>query len=309
MNKAIIIGHKNPDTDSVVASLVAEDYFKNILKINAKAARAGELNNETKFVLKKFKVAAPPLKKYLKDEESLILVDHNEKDQAIDGLNMSKVEVVIDHHKIVFETEKPILFKAEPVGSTSSILAKMYKEAGKKISKINAGLLLAGILSDTLNLTSPTTTDLDRKIVDELNKVARISLKIFAGDLFSAKSSLKGISLADITTKDYKLFVLGKHKLGIGVWETTNPDSIGSKKKEIIELLKKRKEKEGLDYMLFFVVDIIKQYSELYVVGEKEKELVEKVFKAKTIGDTILLKSIVSRKKQIVPPLTEELTK
>lgn len=309
MEKIIILGHKNPDTDSIVSSLAAEDYFKKILKIGVKSCRAGELNNETKFVLKEFKVEAPLMVSALTGEEKVILVDHNELEQAVSNLKFSQIEKIIDHHKLSARTEKPIFCRVEPLGSTSSLLAKMYAESGKKIPFKIARLLAAGILSDTLNLTSPTSTKEDKKILDKLNKTAKINIKKFVKDLFAAKSSLEGISLKDIIDQDYKLFEMGKYKVGVGVWETTNPESVNSKKTEIIQALREQKTKEGMDYLFFMVVDIIKQESAMYVIGEAEKELAEKVFKEAVKNDFLTLKNVVSRKKQIIPPLTAELTK
>jgi len=309
MKKVIIIGHKCPDTDSIVASLVAADYCKSVLKIDAKASRAGELNNETKFVLQELKEKAPALIKSLKNNESVILVDHNEKDQAVDGLQVSQLEAIIDHHKIVLATEKPIAIRIEPWGSTSSVLAKMYQEAGKKISPKIAKLILAGILSDTWNLISPTSTEVDKKLLGELNKIAKINIKDFFQKMMAAKSSLKGISLETLVSQDYKLFEMGKYKVGIGVWETTGPQAVNKKKEKIVELLKAKKAKEKPDYMFFFVVDILKQESWLYLIGEEEKKLAGKVFQGEDKDGLVHLKGIVSRKKQIIPPFTKELTK
>ncbi len=309
MKKAIVIGHKCPDTDSVVASLVAADYGKSVLKIDAKAYRAGELNNETKFVLEALKEKAPALVKSLKGNESVILVDHNEKDQAVDGLQVSQLEMIVDHHKIVLATEKPIAIRTEPWGSTSSVLAKMYQEAGKKISSRIAKLLLAGILSDTWNLVSPTSTEVDRKLLSELNKIAKINIKDFFQKMMVAKSSLKGISLDTLISQDYKLFEMGKYKTGIGVWETTGPEAVNEKKEKILELLKAKKAEEKVDYVFFFVVDILKQESFLYIIDEEEKTLAGKVFQGKEKDGLIYLKGIVSRKKQIAPAIEKSLTK
>lgn len=309
MKKVIIIGHEGPDTDCTVASLIAEDYCRNVLKINAQAKRLGELNNETKFVLRKLGINAPALVKSVPNNESLILIDHNEKQQSINGLDFSRVEMIIDHHKVVMETEKPLSMRAEPWGSSSSVLAKMYQEAGRKISSKIAKMMLAGILSDTLNLTSPTTTDFDKQLVKKLNKVAKLDIKKFVQEMFAAKSSLKGISLDILISQDYKLFEMGKYKTGIGVWETTNPESVNKEKDKIMPLLQKKKNKDKVDYLFFFVVDILKQASFLYVIGEKEKNVAEKVFAGEKKDGLVYLPGIVSRKKQMNPPIIKELTK
>jgi len=307
--KIIVIGHKNPDTDSIVASLVGADYCKNVLKQAAVAARAGNINKETKFILDKFKVSAPAMFRPAGANDGIVLVDHNEAGQLADGLDFSKVERIIDHHKLQVITEKPIDCRVETVGSTSSLLARLYKEAGRKIPAVMAKLLVAGILSDTLNLTSPTTTEADKKTAKELNKTAKLKLAEFAKEMFAAKSDLSGVSIETVVNSDYKLFKMGKNNVGAAVWETADPISVEAYKEKIVNFLKDKKTKEGLDYMFFFVVDIFKQNSVLYAFSEKEKLMAEKVFKVKTKTDEILLPGIVSRKKQIIPPLTEELAK
>lgn len=306
--KTIVIGHKNPDTDSIVSSIVAADYLKNVTKQEAVPNRAGNLNNETKFVLTKFKIAVPSLFRGVKGKDRVTLVDHNETSQIAENLSFSQVERIIDHHKVQVATETPISCRMEPIGSTSSLLFKMYQEAGKKISPTNAKLMLAGVLSDTLNLTSPTTTEEDKKIVKELNKIAKLNISEFVKEMFAAKSSLKGISIKDIISLDYKIFEMGKNRVGIGTWETTNPEVVNEKKEEIVKALGEKKQSEKLDYIFFMVVDIIKQNCFMYIITEKEKALAEKVFKGKVANDLMILSGVVSRKKQIVPPLTEELS-
>ncbi|MCX6762744.1 MAG: manganese-dependent inorganic pyrophosphatase [Candidatus Moranbacteria bacterium] len=309
MEKYIIIGHKNPDTDSIVSAIVAQDYFKEVLDKDAKAYRAGELNNESRFVLDKYDIKAPELVSEANKNDRIALVDHNETTQTFDKLNFSQVEYIFDHHKLSLSTEKPIYLRNEPLGSTSSLLAKMFKENRRDVSEKNAKLLLAGILSDTLNFTSPTTTDEDKRIVSELNDIAKVDIKRFVGEMFEAKSSLEGISTSDIINLDYKIFNIGKYKVGVGTWETTSPATVNVKKNEIFNLLKKKKETEHLDYLYFMIVDILRQNCDLYIISEDEKMLAEKVFGGKTENGVMFLDGVVSRKKQIAPPLTEALTK
>lgn len=308
MGKLVVVGHKNPDTDSIVSALTAVDYFKNVLNIPAEAFRSGKLNNETKFVLETVGVKSPKLISLSDTQNTIALVDHNEIDQAFDELDFAKVSYVFDHHKLSVQTEKPIFFRAEPLGSTASLIAKMFNEKNAKISKITAELLIAGILSDTLNMVGPTTTLEDKEIISSLNKIAQINIQDFADRMFTAKSSLEGISVQEIITLDYKAFKTGKFKIGIGTWETTLPESVNEKKEEIIEALKAKKENEKLDYLFFMVVDILKQNSYLYIISENEKGLAEKIFKSKIENDLMFLKNIVSRKKQIIPPLMKELS-
>lgn len=307
MTKLSVVGHKNPDTDSIVSALSAVEYFKKVHGIQAQAFRAGEPNNEAKFIFRKFGVEMPEIIK--KAEGKVALVDHNETTQTFDGLDFDQVEYILDHHKMSVKTERPIFVRMEPIGSTSSLIGKLMISLGKDISEQTAKLLLAGILSDTLNFTSPTTTEKDKEIAAKLNEIAKINIESFVSEMFEAKSSLDGISIEEIITLDYKVFELGGKKIGVGTWETTGPESVNSKKVEIMEALKSEKEKNNLDFILFMVVDILKQVSYMYVVSESEKELAEKVFKVEAVDGLMELPGVVSRKKQVMPPLTQELEK
>lgn len=309
MNKIIIIGHKNPDTDSIISAIAAEEFFTSVLGKECKAYRAGMLNNETKFILEKWSVEVPPLFGAEIDAESIALVDHNEIAQTADGLNYAKVDYMIDHHKLAVTTEKPLYVRTEPIGSTSSLLAKMFFEKGAVPSEVTAKLLLSGILSDMLNFTSPTTTDEDKKLATKLNEIAKLDVESYVQEMFKAKSSLEGISTEEITTLDYKEFEMGSKKVGIGTWETTLPESVNERKDEIFQILVRRKESEKLDHIFFMVVDIIEGNCQMYIIGEDEKNLAEKVFGAKSEDGVMTLAGVVSRKKQIVPQLTEELSK
>ncbi len=306
MKKVIIVGHKNPDTDSVISAIAAQELFSK-LGFETVAKRAGEANNETKFILKKLGIAMPELVTALQEDETVMLVDHNEESQSFDQLDYAKVSHIIDHHKLSLKTEAPIFCRVEPVGSTASLLAKMFFENGVVLSQKIAQLLMAGILSDTLNLTSPTTTIEDKDLLEKLNGIAKMDVNGFVVEMFAAKSSLDGISVEDIIRIDYKTFEMGKYNVGVGTWETTLPESVSAKKTEIMQALRHEKEAVKLDYIFFMVVDILKQNCQLYLVGEKEQTLAVKIFAGKITNNEMFLPGVVSRKKQIVPQLTEAL--
>ncbi len=308
MPRLIVLGHKNPDTDAIVSSLVLADYFQNNLQLSAKALRLGELNNETKYVLENFRVKLPSMIRRIERDEKVALVDHNEVGQSWSGLDFSQVAYIFDHHKLAIETEKPIFMRVEPLGSTASLLAKMFQEKKVVISKVNAKLLLAGILSDTLNLSSPTTTVEDEKIVTDLNKIAQIDLANLVEEMFAAKSSLSGISIEDIISLDYKEFITNKARVGVGVWETTLPNEVNKKKALIWSALEKQKKENQLNYLFFMVVDILEKNSYLYLINKKETELAETIFQGKVKDQVMFLKGIVSRKKQVVPALIKKLS-
>ncbi len=308
-NKTISIGHKNPDTDSVLSAILVSRFGKKIFGLDAEAVTAGSINNETKYILNLLKIKKPRILKKIKNEK-VVLVDTNEPSQIINGLTEENLMAIIDHHNLGgLKSTKPIYTRIEPIGCTGSVIYKILREKNIKIDKTSAILMIAGIISDTLNFHSPSATKEDKKIFKELNKIAKLEIKEFIKNLFAAKSSLKGISIKDIADKDYKKFEMGESKVGIGVWETTDPESVNSQKDKIIKELIKKKRKEKMDYMFFAVVDIIRNNSYLYVIGDEEEVLARKIFNIKAEKNIMFLKKVVSRKKQVVPQLRSELRK
>ncbi|MCK5332786.1 manganese-dependent inorganic pyrophosphatase [Candidatus Parcubacteria bacterium] len=308
-NKIISIGHRNPDTDSALSAILVARFGRKIFGVEIEPVVAGDVNNETKYILEKLKIKKPRVLKSVK-KETVILVDTTEPKQIIDGLTEDNLMAIIDHHNLGgLKSSKPIFTRVESIGCTGSVIYKILKEKNVKIDKTSAVLMITCIISDTLNFSSPTSTTDDKKIFKELNQIAKLDMKKFVSDLFFAKSSLKGISLDDIISKDYKQFEMGKYKVGIGVWETTAPETVNVQKDEIIKSLGEKKNQEKMDYMFFAVVDIIKNNSDLYIIGDEEEGLAKDIH-GYNINDSIMfLKNIVSRKKQLVPPLMNKLGK
>ncbi len=308
-SKIISIGHKNPDTDSVLSAILVSRFGKKIFGFGIEAVVADDINNETKFVLDFLKLKKPRLLKKIKNE-SVVLVDTTEPKQIIDGLTEDNLMAVIDHHNLGgLKSSKPIYTRIEPIGCTGSVIYKILLEKNIKIDKISAILMIVCILSDTLNFNSPTATIDDKKILKELNRIAKLDIKKFVSELFTAKSSLKGISVDDIISKDYKQFDMGKYKVGIGVWEITDPETVNIQKNKIIPALIKKKRGEKMDYIFFATVDIMKNNSYLYIIGDEENILSKKVFSGKSKDSIMFLKGVISRKKQLVPVLMKELGK
>ena len=306
-NKTIAIGHKNPDTDSALSAILVSRFGKRIFGADVKAAIAGDINNETRYILNFLKIKKPGILKKIKNEK-VILVDTTEPNQIIKGLTEDNLLAVIDHHNLGgLKSSKPIYCRIEPIGCTGSVIYKILREKNIKIDKTSAIIIITCIVSDTLNFNSPTTTNEDRKILKELNKIARLNIKKFVKDLFAAKSNLKGISVKDIIEKDYKQFEMGGNKVGIGVWETTDPEGVNLQKDKIIKALVSKKKKEKLDYLFFAAVDILKNNSYLYLIGGKENIAAEDIFGGENKDGVMFLKGVVSRKKQVVPQLRREL--
>lgn len=305
--KILIIGHKNPDTDSVVAALAYTQLKKELDKDNDYQAGAfGSLNKETKFILDYFKIDYPLVIQDLKDwQGGIILLDHTEPSQLPDGLNTDKIIEILDHHRLGgLQTANQIFARIEPVGATSTIVAKMFRENQIIPNQKVASLIIAGIISDTLFLQGPTTTEEDKKIIQELNQIAQIdNLEDLANRMFEAKSDLSDVPISEILTKDYKEFNFGSKKVGIGVCETIKPESVLKFKKELIEEMQKLKEKDGLDLIYFMVTDILNKKSQMIILGDEEQKVAEEVFGGVTNDSLLDMGNIISRKKEVVPPL------
>ena len=312
-----ICGHKNPDTDSIVSAIVIADYFNKTGK-KAKAIRVGKINRETEFVLKQAKTKSPSLKLRRAKPPALIkslankqvfLVDHNELEQAGDGIDKAEIVGVLDHHRLSgdIKTSLPIYFRVEPVGCASTLIFKLFQEKEISLNKKQAFLLLCAILSDTLKFNSPTTTKEDIKIAKKLSEICKQNINKLAEKMFQAKSDISGINLKDLILQDYKKFNGSGKDFGIGVCETVLPETVLEKKQEILKLLPQIKKQKRLDLIFFAVVDIIKKQTYLFVVGEKEKLIAEKGFNKKSKDNLIFLPGIVSRKIQIAPRIINAL--
>ncbi len=302
--KIRVIWHKNPDTDSIVSAILFAEYLNKTWQ-KAKAHKLWKLNNETKFLLKLLKEKKPKTIEILEAWTKIALVDHNEKSQTIDNIDELDIEYVIDHHKIDFSTEVPINIRMEKLCSTASVIYKMYKEANLEIDTRTAILMLAAIISDSLMFKSPTTTKFDIEIAEKLQKIAKIEdVEKFAMDMFNAKSDLWDISAEKVVKYDYKNFEVNNKNFWIWTLETTNPNYAFWRKDEILEAMKEIKEKEKLDFILFSVVDIIKENNTSFVLNWEDSIIVEEVFGVKVESNEVDLGRRLSRKKQIAPDLT-----
>ncbi len=298
-----VIGHKKPDTDSAVAAVMFAKFLQSEKK-EAEGFVAGKENNETNFLFSYFGIDLPQEKEEIREDEEVFLVDHNDLAQSI--AKKENIIGVLDHHLLSgLKTDKTIFFRVEDVGSTSTLVYKMMKERGLDIAEKDAGLLLGGIISDTLNLTSPTTTTEDIDSLYELAKIAKIDTESFAEKMFEVKSDFSNKNIKDILTDDLKEYDFGNKKIGIGVAETTSLKYFQENEEEILKELKKIKEGGDYDALYFGVVDILSKNTYLYSTTKEEDLVVEKIFKVKKDGASFFLPEVTSRKKQIAPPISE----
>ncbi|MBA2860319.1 manganese-dependent inorganic pyrophosphatase [Methanococcus maripaludis] len=298
-----VVGHKNPDSDSI-CSAIALAYF-----LDAFPARLGELNPESQFILKRFGLMEPELIKTAEGKE-LFLVDHAEKSQNLDDFDKGKLIGIIDHHKIGISTSEPIIYLSKPVGSTASVISELYFRGildiiggkNKELKADIAGVLLSAILSDTLLFKSPTATPLDKELAEKLAKIAEISdITAYGMEMLTAKSTVGKMTPEEILNIDYKPFDMSGKKVGIGQAEVIDISEVASKKEAIQNLIDEMIEKEGYDLVLFLVTDIMREGSEVLVAGNKSA--FETAFKLKLDGKSVFIDGMMSRKKQVVPPL------
>ena len=308
-----VVGHKNPDTDSIGSAIVVAYLWnkwretgkmKDVMNVDEEAipARQGDPNPETEFVLNKLGFELPEL---LTDGagKKLILVDHSEKSQTVDNIDQAEIVAIIDHHKIGdITTPNPILFINLPVGCTMTVLKILFDVTGVEIPPNIAGLMLAGILSDTVAFKSVTTTEKCKKVAEELAKIAGIDdMMAFAMEMFKAKSDVAGKSPRDLLFRDYKDFDMSGKKVGIGQIEVVDLSLLDEIKDALYEEMKKVKEEGGYHSIFLMLTDIMKEGTELLCVTD-DPEVVEKAFGKKLEGKSVWLDGVMSRKKQVVPP-------
>lgn len=239
----------------------------------------------------------------------VILVDHNERQQSANDIDQVQVLEVIDHHRIAnFETSGPLYYRAEPVGCTATILNKMYKENGKTISKNIAGLMLSAIISDSLLFKSPTCTEQDVAAARELAAIAGVDAEKYGLDMLKAGADLSDKSIEELLSLDAKEFTMGSAKVEIAQVNAVDVNDVLSRQAEVEAALSDMIAKKGLDLFVFVVTDILNSNSVAIALGSKS-DAVEKAYNVSLENNTALLKGVVSRKKQIVPVLTETLSK
>lgn len=232
----------------------------------------------------------------------IIMVDHNEFSQAVTGIDQAEIMEIIDHHRLGnTQTSAPIFFINEPVGSTCTIVSRRFFTEGVKITPRIAGLLISGIISDTLFLKSPTATDIDRNVLEKLNQIAKLDLADYAYRLLEAGTNLEGRTADEILTEDFKEYELKKSKIGIGQVEVISFDGIYKKRKELESALQKTMKKRNLDFIGLLITDITYSTSQLFFNGSKQ--LCSKLDYHLLEERIAELKGIVSRKKQLIPHL------
>ena len=300
-NKVLIFGHKNPDTDTICSAMVKEILNKKNGCEKSKAVRLGNVNKETQYVLNYLKLEAPELIEKVEEGQEVILVDHNEFNQSVEGLEKAKILEVVDHHRISnFETSEPLYYTARPFGCTSTILFEEFKASGIKIEKTEAILMASAIISDTLLLKSPTTTDHDRKALEELGKIAGINIEEYGLEMLKAGTDLDDFSAEELINLDAKSLDKDGTKFVIAQVNTVSIEDVLKRQNELEEAIQNAIAEKGLSLFVLAITDILNSNSEIIALGTKT-DAVEKAFDKKLENNRAFLEGVVSRKKQLLP--------
>lgn len=308
MSKVFITGHKNPDTDSICSAL-SYAALKQAQGVEAVAVRLGEVGKEAQYALDYFQVEAPELIASVEEKQAVMLVDHNEPAQSVDGLDKAELLEIVDHHRLGgLNTANPIFVHIEPVGCTATIITKMFDCQKVELPKKIAGLLLSAIVSDTVLFKSPTCTEQDKAAAEKLAVIAGVNLKEYGMAMLKAGADLGDLTPAQIAKTDSKPFYFGKYKAIVAQISVMDTADILAKKAELVAAMQELCQNEGYDMSLLMVTDIMEESTELVFVGEP-KQLIADAFGKDASGDSIYLPGVMSRKKQIVPQLTEAAAK
>lgn len=299
MEKILVIGHKNPDTDSICSSLAMANLQTKLRGEEVISCRLGEINEETKYALNYFKVEAPKLIEKVDEGQSVILVDHNEFTQSVEGIEKAKILAVVDHHRINnFQTSEPLFYYAQPVGCTATVLFELYKSNDVEIEPQIAGLMLSAIISDTLLLKSPTTTDKDKKAVEELAKIANVDISKYGLEMLKAGTNLDKYTEEELINLDAKTMEKENIKYIIAQVNTVSIPDVLKRKEKIEQEINKVIEAKELSLFVFVITDIVNSNSTAIVLGDRT----DAISKTYEIKDNLAeMPGVVSRKKQVLP--------
>ncbi len=311
MSKFLVFGHQNPDTDAIASSYGWAYLERTAWGRDAESVALDTPNEETAFALEYFGVQAPRVVTSAKAEgvDKVILTDHNEFQQSINDIREVEVVAVVDHHRVAnFETANPLYMRLEPVGSASSIVYRASKEAGVTLPKEVAGLLLSGLISDTLLLKSPTTHASDPQVAAELAELAGVNLEEYGLALLKAGTNLASKSAEELIDIDAKTFELSGNQVRVAQVNTVDIAEVLERQGEIEAAMTAASAENGYSDFVLMITDIVNSNSEILALGSN-MDKVEAAFNFKLENNHAFLAGAVSRKKQVVPQLTESFAK
>ncbi|WP_167644599.1 manganese-dependent inorganic pyrophosphatase [Mameliella alba] len=300
-----VFGHKSPDTDSTGSPIIWAWYLNEVKGEAAKPVLLGEPNTEAAFMLTHWNLDKPEIISDVAADAPVVIVDTNNPAELPASINSADIRAIIDHHKLVggLETKGPIDITVRPLACTATIMVDLMGNDAAKMPKEIKGAALTCILSDTMEFRSPTTTDHDRAVAEKLAADLGIDVSDYAAQMFAAKSDVSAFSDAELIRMDSKEYEVDGVKFRVSVLETTAPEIPLDRKASLMETMTTVCAEDGVDDVLLFVVDILKEEATLLVPNDRVKGVAEKSFGASVAGDSVVLPGIMSRKKQIIPNL------
>ncbi|MGZ9811222.1 manganese-dependent inorganic pyrophosphatase [Pseudoroseicyclus sp. H15] len=300
----LVFGHKSPDTDSTGSPLIWAWYLSAHRETPAEARLLGKPNTEAAFVLQRWGFDEPPLLEGM-DGHDIVIVDTNNPAELPQGINDASLVQIIDHHKLTggIETKAPIDITIKPLACTATIMHNLMGPNAGDMPEGIKGLVLSCILSDTLEFRSPTTTEQDKSLAEKLAAELGVNISDYASEMFAAKSDVSAFSDAELLRMDSKEYEVDGTSFRVSVLETTSPDTVLSRKSSLMETMPTVASEDGVDQVLLFVVDILREEATLLVPNDLVKGVAEKSFGASVAGDSVVLPGVMSRKKQIIPAL------
>ncbi|TNJ48478.1 manganese-dependent inorganic pyrophosphatase [Phaeobacter sp. B1627] len=300
-----VFGHKSPDTDSTGSAIIWSWYLNEVKGEAAKPVLLGEPNTEAAFMLQRWGFEKPAIIADVEAEAPVVIVDTNNPAELPASINSADIRAIIDHHKLVggLETKGPIDITVRPLACTATIMHDLMGDDAAKMPEAIKGAALTCILSDTLEFRSPTTTAHDRAVAEALAADLGLDIAAYAAEMFAAKSDVSAFSDAELIRMDSKEYEVDGTKFRVSVLETTAPEIPLGRIDSLIETFATVQAEDGVDQVLLFVVDILKEEATLLVPNDLVKTVAEKSFGVTASGTTVVLPGIMSRKKQIIPNL------
>jgi len=307
-----VTGHKNPDTDATIAPILLAYVLEQLYGVKATPILQGKPNKEVQYVFNYFDVQLPQIITEYTQEDKFYVVDTTNPGELPDTLQEHEVLGIVDHHKLAgLTTNKPVITYIMPYGSSATVILDFYVKNGGSVDnmpKTLQGLALSAIVSDTLNLTSPTTTEHDKQLVTKLKELLNIDIDELANNMFEAKSDVSDLSGMDIVTYDAKKYEFGGVLTYVAVFETVKPNNVFEKYDQIRKALRDFRKQKGFKHTLLFVIDIMNQNAYYFRYCKRSDALIRKTFNVVEETDKYFkIPGVVSRKKQIVPLLEKQI--
>ncbi|MFT7016208.1 MAG: manganese-dependent inorganic pyrophosphatase [Candidatus Paceibacteria bacterium] len=305
-NMIKVFGHRSPDTDATSSAIVWAWYLKEHRNKNAQAYILSQTNTEALFVLDYWDVALPETLETVSNDDNVAIVDTNNADELFENINETNIISIIDHHKLTggLRTDLPMEVVIQPYASTMTVMYNVMNIEPEDFPREIAGLMLSGIISDTLEFRSPTSTPDDKNLAEQLALVLDINISEYADQMFAAKSDIGHFSDEELLRLDSKIFSINEKSTRVSVLETTCPQMVLDRKDGIIAAMPKILQDDNVEQVFLFIIDILKQEAVMLIPDNNTKIIAEAAFEVIITEDTITLSGIVSRKKQILPALT-----